>query len=136
LRRTGFTGHRESVTNHEDAPLRFSASYETPLDPIQALDVVAAYAHDRRAHVFNRTDRVIQVQLGSGAYTTALPSSLPMNLDVVVTLEDGHPTLVDVTMASDEGPLRRSAGLTAAYADLAEDTVARLQRRSRGTTVS
>ncbi|KQO10103.1 hypothetical protein ASF06_07785 [Agreia sp. Leaf244] len=124
------------MTHPEDAPLRFSASYETPLDPLEALDVVAAYAFDRRAHVFNRTDRVIQVQLGSGGYTTALPSSLPMNLDVVVTLEDGHPTLVELIMASDDGPLRRSAALSAAYADLAEDTVARLQRRSRGTTVS
>jgi hypothetical protein len=128
--------HRCSVSHPEDEPLIFRASYETPLGPVEALDVVAAYAHDRRVRVFNRTDRVIQVQLGSGGYTTALPSALPITLDAVVGLEGGHPTLVEVTLTSDEGPIRRSAALTAAFADVFEDTVARLQRRSRGTTVS
>jgi hypothetical protein len=124
------------VANPEDEPLIFRASYQTPLDSAAALEVIASYAHDRRARVFNRTDRVIQVQLGSGGYTTAVPSALPINLDAVVGLEDGHPTLVELTLISDEGPLRRSQSLTAAYADLFEDTVARLQRRSRGTTFS
>ncbi|CAD6007066.1 hypothetical protein [Agreia sp. COWG] len=123
------------MTNIRDGLLAFRAAYETALSPIGALDVVDAYAEARAARVFNRTDRVIQVQLGLNPYGLPGALSVPMNLDAVASVDDGHPTLVQVTITSDE-TLPRTALMGAAFADAAEDTVARLQRRSRGTTVS
>jgi hypothetical protein len=134
LRRGSASGHRYTVTNAQDAPLVFTASYETPLGAAEALEVVATYARDRLARIQDRSGSAIHVRLGSQAGLKSL-SNLPVKLDAVVVVEDGRPTAVEVTVTSDEGPLRRSAALTAAYADLADDTAARLQRRSAGTAL-